>query len=239
MRLKTLFIIAFIIHCSSILAVEYKTYQFNDLSHLLNYPNDTYFGSTEDEISDLETYTSKEDDFYKEINNYLRFYPKPYDWSGTGPTQAKTIVTNIDQIFTKVPSLPENLILFRGVNLKHRKNKSYSIGEEIIEKGYLSTTTTFEVADYFATKINPESLKSKNAILVIYQSSKDQKGILFDQGEDEVLIKHNQKLKIMSLKKSNPNYETYLVQACLAVCEASMNVDIIKFWNKYSSKSSK
>ncbi|MGZ3789996.1 MAG: ADP-ribosyltransferase [Bacteriovorax sp.] len=214
-------------------ALEYKTYPFAELSHQLGYPNATYFGSTDDEIMDLETYTSKEDTYYQEINSYLRFFPAPYTWNGTSPEQAKKIVASIDTIFSRLPSLPQDLILFRGVDLKYRKNKSFAIGQEFVEKGYVSTSASFKVAEYFATGINGESTKSKKAIFVLYQNLPDQKGILIDQGEDEILLKHEQLLKVMSRKKNNSSYETYLVQVCKISCDQQMNKDIDRFWNHF------
>ncbi|MDD4973833.1 MAG: ADP-ribosyltransferase [Bacteriovorax sp.] len=233
MKFKSLIIFIFIVLSFDLYAFEYKTYRFDDLSHQLGYPSETYFGSGEDEIQDLETYSSKEDNFYKEINNYLRIFPRPYEWTGTSPEKAKIIVANIDKIFTKIPSIPQELILFRGVDLKYRNNKSFTIGEEFVDKGYVSTSTSFKIANYFATEINGESSVSKKAIFVLYQNLPDQKGILIDQNEDEVLLKHGQVLKVMSTRKTNSAYETYLVQACKNSCDKQMDKDIETFWKSF------
>lgn len=232
MNFKPLVFLLFILLSPALYALEYRTFQFHKLAEQLGYPNETYFGSTGEEVSDLETYTSKEDAFYREINDYLRFYPDPYDWNGTTPMQARSIVGNIDKIFVRIPTLPQDLILFRGVGLKHRKNKSFRIGEEFVEKGYVSTSTSFKVAEHFATKESDKSRSVKKAIFVLYQNSHGHKGILIDQNEDEVLLKHRQKLKIMALKKSG----LYLVQVCKTSCAKRMNKDIARFWNSFNSR---
>lgn len=234
MKLKSLFLLIFAILSFNLQALEYRAYKFDELSRQLGYPNETFFGSTEDEIQDLETYISKEDEFYKEINGYLRFHPAPYDWSGTSPEYAKVIVANMDKIFGRVPSVPQNLVLFRGVNLDHRKNKSYKIGEEFIEKGYASTSTSFKVAHYFAVeKADYSTAKKKKAIFVLYQTRPGQKAILINANEDEVLLKHHQRLKVMAKRNTSPSYETYLVQLCNIQCDKRMNKDITRFWKNY------
>lgn len=203
------------------------TYQFSILSQKLGYPNETYFGATEEEIQDLETYTSKEDTYYKEINSFLRFFPKDYEWSGISPDSARAMVKNIDQIFSRVPSLPQDLFLFRGIDLNYRKSKSFTTGDEFVEKGYLSTSTSFKVAKFFATEINDNSVsKSKKAIFLLYLNRKNVKGILFDQAEDEVLLKHGEKIRIMDVKSENRKFDFYLAQICPEVCETKVDEKI-------------
>ena len=88
-------------------------YDFKTLYGGLGYPSPDYFGSTEEEVMDLDTYTSKYDSFYDEINGYLRFHPAPYEWYGTGPGDAKVIVEHLDNVFRRAPAIPGDLILFR------------------------------------------------------------------------------------------------------------------------------
>lgn len=230
MKLKSIILIPLVLLSLNLGAVEYKIYDFANLQKSLGYPNDTYFGASDEQIADLETYISKEDTYYKEINSYLRYFPAPYEWFGISPEQAKVMVENIDGLYAKTPTLPEDLILFRGVNLKYRKNRSFSIGEEITEKGYVSTSTTLAVAKHFAIKLNDTSAGTKKAVLVLYQENSDHKGILIDQNEDEVLLRRDQALKVMATKSTHSLYETYLVQVCKLTCEQIMNKDIEKFW---------
>ncbi|MCM2348672.1 MAG: ADP-ribosyltransferase [Bacteriovoracaceae bacterium] len=235
MKLKSLILLIFIVLSPELYALEYKTYKFHKLANQLGYPNETYFGSTAEEVFDLETYTSKEDTFYREINDYLRFFPAPYDWNGTSPEDARAMVASIDKIFARIPAIPQDLILFRGVGLKHRKNQSFRIGVELVEKGYVSTSTSFKVAQHFATKNSDESKIVKKVIFVLYQNYPGQKGILIDQGEDEVLLKHGQALKVMALKKIGLVNEIYLVQVCKISCVKRMNKDIARFWKNFKS----
>lgn len=233
MNFKPLLLLLFILLSPELYALEYRTYQFHKLAEQLGYPNETYFGSAEEEISDLEIYTSKEDAFYREINDYLRFYPAPYDWNGTSPKDARGMVANIDKIFARIPAIPQDLILFRGVSLKHRKNKSYRIGEEFVEKGYVSTSASYKVAQHFASKNSDESTTVKKVIFVLYQNFPGQKGILIDQNEDEVLLKHGQALKVMARTKADPVHEIFLVQVCKTSCTKRMTKDIARFWNNF------
>jgi hypothetical protein len=210
-------------------------YEFKNLESLLGYPNETYFGSPENAITDLEAYTSKEDTFYKEINSYLRYFPKDYDWNGIGPDSAKLMVENIDQIFDHVPSLPSDLIIFRGLDLNFRKNISYNIGDEFIEKAYVSTSTSFKIAKYFAIEMDAWGHpKTKKAIIAYYINRQNLKGILFDQAEDEVVLKHGEKIRIMAVKTQNSAYELYLAQICAQVCESTTSSQVMEFWEKFS-----
>ena len=109
-----------------------RVYDFKTLYKGLGYPSPTFFGSSETELMDLDSYTSKQDAFYSEINGYLRFYPAPYDWYGTGPEDAKLIVANIDRIFTRAPALPSDLVLFRGLDLKFRASHASRRGSFLL-----------------------------------------------------------------------------------------------------------
>lgn len=215
------------------LTADAGVYEFKKLSLKLGYPNPTYFGSTEEEIQDLETYTSKEDTFYKEINSYLRYFPAKYEWSGISPTDANVMVQHIDRIFDRAPSLPKDLILFRGLDLKFRGSKSYKIGEEIIEKGYVSTSTSMNVAEYFAVELPSQAEVpsiSKKAVFTYYLNDKNLKGLLIDETEAEVLLKHGIKIKVMELKNEHIPYDFYLAQICVKVCAEKTNPEAQKVW---------
>lgn len=207
-------------------------YEFKKLFNQLGYPSPTYFGASEEEVQDLENYTSKEDTYYKEINSYLRYFPQKYDWYGIGPADAKVMVNHIDQIFNRVPSLPSDLILFRGVDLKFRGNKSFRVGEEFVEKGYLSTSTSFKIAKYFAVEINREErITSKKAIFAFYINKSNFKGILFNQDEDEVILEHGEKIRVMAVKNTNnTSYDFYLAQICAQTCEVLPNKEALEVW---------
>ena len=214
-----------------------RVYDFKQLYGSLGYPRPDFFGANETEIMDLDSYTSKSDTFYKEINGYLRFHPGPYDWYGTGPEDAKLIVENIDHIFTLVPPLPGDLALFRGVDLKFRGNKSYAINEEFVDKGYVSTSTSYKVARYFAEKgDDEENTGSKRAVFALYNNLPGDKGILIDQNEDEVILRHGLTFKVMGKRVTEEKYDLYLVQICGRPCEASMTKDVRAFWDNFKQQ---
>ncbi|MCX5785368.1 MAG: hypothetical protein NTX59_06740 [Elusimicrobia bacterium] len=211
-----------------------RTYDFRTLYKDLGYPDPAYFGASPEEVQDLETYTSKEDTFYKEVNDYLRYYPEPYTWYGTSPEAAKAMVNNIDHVFTRVPPLPGDIILFRGIGLGFRANKSYEIGEEFIEKGYASTSTSFKVAHYFAVEKDDGDGNSRKAILAIYNNRPGEKGILIDAQEDEVILKHGTKFRVMAKKDTGEKYDFYLVQACSAPCETALSEGVRNFFGNFN-----
>ena len=210
-------------------------YDFNTLYKSLGYPSPTYFGSTTDELTDLNAYTDQEDPLYGEINGYLRFYPKPYEWYGTGPDQAKTIVRHIDNIFKRTPALPSDLILFRGLGLGYRGNKPFEMGEEFTDKGYVSSSVSYKVAYHFAVEMGAaEDKPSRRAIFVVYLSRPGEKGILIDAGEDEVILGHGRTFRVMAGKDVSQKYDLYLVQACSGPCEAAVKPDVKDFWDGFS-----
>lgn len=210
-----------------------RIYNFKTLYASLGYPDPSYFGSTEEEIMDLESYTSKYDTFYQEVNDYLRFYPKPYTWYGTSPEVAQSMVDNMDRIFARVPALPSDLILFRGIDLKFLDAKAYALNEEFTDKGYVSTSLSFKVANYFNTINDKAAGKlSSKAVFVIY-SNPGEKGILIDQKEDEVILGHGRNFRVMALRETAENYTLYLIQNCSGPCAVSLREDVGTFWNNF------
>lgn len=209
-------------------------YDFRSLYGSLGYPSPDYFGSSEEELQDITTYTSKEDTFYGEINGYLRFHPAPYEWYGTGPEDARVIVEHIDRVFDRAPAIPGDLILFRGLGLGWHGNKPFAAGEEFTDKGYVSTSVTYSVARYFALEMGDEDKPDRRAIFAIYFTRPSEKGILVDQGEDEVMLPRGRKFRVMARKAGVLKYDLYLVQACAASCETTLRGDVGAFWEGFS-----
>jgi hypothetical protein len=144
------------------------------------------------------------------------------------------MVSSIDAIFTRTPSLPADLIFFRGLTLSFRKNKDFTIGEEFTDLGFVSTSTSFKVAYHFAVEMNKDQPEKKKAIMVMYLGEGKSKGILIDQGEDEIILPHGQKMKIMAQKPSpKKEYDTYLVQVCRDQCQNELPLEMRSFWNHY------
>lgn len=216
------------------LAAGVHVYDFRSLYGGLGYPSPDYFGASEEAVQDLESYTSKEDAFYGEINGYLRYYPAPYDWYGTGPEDAKAMVARIDSILEQAPRLPGDLIMFRGLGLGYRQDKPFAMGEEFTDKGYVSTSLTYSVARHFAVEMSDAGKPSRRAIFVIYPSQPGEKAILIDQGEDEVMLPHGRKFRVMAQKSGVRKYDLYLVQLCAASCEATLRGDTGEFWSNFT-----
>lgn len=211
-------------------------YDFKSLYGSLGYPSPDYFGSTEDEVMDLDTYTSKSDSFYGEINGYLRFHPAPYEWYGTGPDDARGIVERLDNVFRRAPAIPGDLILFRGLGLGWHGGKPLAPGEEFTDKGYVSTSVSYSVARYFALEMGDEEKPERRAVFVLYLTRPVERGILVDQGEDEVMLPRGRKFRVMARKDGALRYDLYLVQACAARCETATRPDVSDFWRGFEPR---
>lgn len=211
-------------------------YDFKSLYASLGYPSPGYFGSTEEEVMDLDTYTSKYDSFYDEINGYLRFHPAPYEWYGTGPEDARAIVARLDNVFRRAPAIPGDLILFRGLGLGWHGGKPLAQGEEFTDKGYVSTSVSYGVARYFALEMGDEEKPERRAVFVLYLTKPEERGILVDQGEDEVMLPRGRKFRVMARKDGALKYDLYLVQACAAVCETATRPDVSDFWSGFEPR---
>ncbi len=213
-----------------------KTYEFKQLYRSLGYDKQQdYFNSTPDQVMSIESYIDKYESFYSEINNFLRMGPENYQYEGTSPELAAQNVEDIDHIISKSPTLPSDIFLYRGLTLKWRQDRPFSIGEEFDDKAYVSTTTTFSVAEYFAKGLSSDRHMSKTkALFALYFAPQKVKGLLIDQGEDEVLLKHGQKFKIMQ-KSPAKEYDLYLVQICSKTCDESVsNKEVLTWWQKLS-----
>jgi len=211
-------------------------YDFKTLYGGLGYPSPDYFGSTEEEVMDLDTYTSKYDSFYDEINGYLRFHPAPYEWYGTGPEDAKVIVEHLDNVFRRAPAIPGDLILFRGLGLGWHGGEPLAPGEEFTDKGYVSTSVSYGVARYFALEMGDEEKPERRAVFVLYLTRPEERGILVDQGEDEVMLPRGRKFRVMARKDGALKYDLYLVQACAAACETATRPDVGAFWRGFEPR---
>ena len=183
-------------------------------------------------MEDIETYTSKDDSFYGEINGYLRYYPGEYEWYGTGPEDARKIVARLDTVFANVPDLPRDAVLFRGLRLGWHGNKPFSEGEEYVDKGYVSTSFSLKVAEHFALEMgDEEDAGARKAVLAIY-SARAEKGILVDQGEDEAILPHGRRFRVMA-SRPGPGYDLYLVQLCPAACLKAASPEAAAFWESF------
>lgn len=220
-------------HSDSVSAPTYKTYSFKKLYKQLGYRKYSHFTATADEILALNTYSEKFDSYYRDINMHLREYPNTdYDWDSISPEQAQKIAFDLNKYILKTPKLPPDLILFRGSAMSFRNNRSYKINEEIIEKAFLSTSTSLKTAEFFATKLCQEKdTPDLKAIHMLYSSKQPLLGILINQREGEVLLASGLKLRIMSIKSQGP-FDIYLTQICDQVCATNAPKQIQKFHSK-------
>ncbi|MGZ3805695.1 MAG: ADP-ribosyltransferase [Pseudobdellovibrionaceae bacterium] len=221
----------FILIISFILSVQSKAgvYDFHTLQLELGYAaTDSWFGSSEKEIASLEDYLNKNEEYYTEINRFLRFYPAPYEWYGKGPDAAKVDVQNIDNIFKRIPVLPKDIILFRGVRLNWKKSNSFKVGEIFSDKAFASTSTDLKIADQFTY----DDIENGASIYILYFNQSHAKGILIDQGENEVLLQHGQTFKVMD-KNTSRDKTFYLIQVCgFSVCSKKVQQqEALSYWN--------
>jgi len=108
-------------------------------------------------------------------------------------------------------------------------------GASETDKGYVSTSVSFKVARYFAIEINDNAVtSSRKAVFAIYLNRSGEKGILIDQKEDEVILKHCMNFKIMAKKDNARKYDLYLVQACSENCATSVRSDVADFWANFN-----
>jgi len=213
-------------------AASVRIYDFQKLYKDLGYTQ-AYFGATDSELEALETYTTTEDSFYREINDYLRYYPGPYTYYGLTPDQAKELVSKLDSLFGRIPVLPYDLVLFRGMKLKFRADKPYAVNDEFTDKAYVSTSPSLKVAEKFALDKDHEADGLEQALFIIYANKPGAKGLLIPSHEEEVILNRGSRFRIMAAKKIRPDYSIYLAQLCAAPCETSVRFDIRSFWERF------
>ena len=73
---------------------------------------------------------------------------------------------------------------------------------------------------------------SRKAIFTFYLNAPSLKGLLIDETEAEVLLKHGTKIKVMSLKNKNIPYDFYLAQICVKVCNQKLDTKALEIWKK-------
>jgi hypothetical protein len=224
--MKTLAIFLILLSCRFAVA---KTYDFDKLYQSLAEASIEQNGS-------LQTYASKDDTYYLEINNYLRFYPKAYTWYGLGPQQAKKIVTDIDALFLRAKPLPADVTLFRGEGLGWHHNQSLSVGEEFVDAGYVSTSLMASIAgDFSFSDAGGEQNKAgRPALFVMYFSLASQrKAILIHSDEAEALLPHGTLFRVMDRRLADRQTDLYLLQICSASCERQVLPEAESFWQNF------
>ena len=214
----------------------YKTYHFKTLAKKIMAQLNHEKMATKDQDYALYAYTTKEDKFYVDINQYLRVkkdqfsFDEHYEWFSVDPVEAEKITQDLTSYISVQPHLPEDLILFRGLETQFIPEPApLTEGYEYIDYGFLSTTTDYQVALRF---LKPQMNQKYKAIYVMYLTSNTKKGLLVDAYESEVLLAPKQKVKIMAHKNIQAiNY--YLVQLCTQVCEKTARSKAVEFFLKF------
>lgn len=155
---------------------------------------------------------------HKIINNFLRFgYLTKYKYKDQ-------ILSNIHQLDSAISksTRSKRLSLYRGVDLEYRSNKPFLIGEEFIDKGFVSTSTNMNIAKVFSGQ--------KMTLFKIY-SPIDFKGFYYNitqedmynheveeqlyVEEEEVLLPRESRFKVMSKTCEYVDYKCiYTLQLC-------------------------
>lgn len=208
-------------------------YNFQDLWYFTGY-DEFYFGASQDELASLDAYKDTKLNAYVRINSYLRNQSDEVLKSDKTSEESKHI-KNIDSLINFMPPLPADIILYRGMTLIWRNNKIFEIGEEYVDKAYSSTSTTFREAlvyaipNGFGIPNNP----IKGVVFTLYFQTPNAFGVLIDHGEDEVLLNHGLRFRIMQ-KKSAKDFTHYLVQICQKEkCDTEVKdrPDVLDVWS--------
>ena len=131
----------------------------------------------------------------------------------------------------------QDLVLFRGLGLGWHGDKPFAAGEEFVDKGYVSTSVSYKVAEHFAVGMaDGEEKPSRRAVFVLYLARPGEKGLLIDkENEDEVILPHGRRFRVMAAKNAAAAYDLYLVQLCAAACDAAVPPDVNDFWSGFSA----
>lgn len=143
---------------------------------------------------------------YRGVNEYLRDEVGNGNYFTDSIKYYNDIIGNIDMAFSNVPVTDENIIVFRhvGLHIDDLINYYYSLkeGDEIKDKGYMSTSLILDIAVNF----HGEIIDSSYALLVI-KIPKGEKCIFIDAVdgyiEYEMLISKNKTLKLEKILVKN------------------------------------
>ncbi len=204
-------------------------YSYEELSKIVGYKEiwDAHKEGriNEDEHWALDSYVNYDDPVYPEINQFLRKGESDELYYFESPEALKASILNMDSGITKLATLPDNLMTFRGVTFEFRNKQCYSKGEEFTDKAFVSTSVQFSVAAGFAG-INSES-KNGSGILYLYSDTKSHPGILINSLEKEVLLPRGLTFKVMD-RVDRKNACHLLVQICSHSCSQEISKKEIK-----------
>lgn len=181
---------------------------YQDLVKILGYHPYPYQNEllNDDEREAVTNYTYYDAEFYVDINGHLRGTAEDF-WFYRDVKEIDEDVRLIDGVINKLKALPKDLVLFRGISLGFREEKFFNVDEIIIDKAYLSSSTSRKVSYYFSNS------KKNSAIFIFYSSQKRFSGAAVNDMEDEILLPRNSILKIMKEKKKGTK-QIVIAQIC-------------------------
>lgn len=172
----------------------------------------------------IDKYAAYKTAYYEDINPYLRGQGVGYEYA-RDEAEIKFYVSEIDRGISKVPALPKDLVLFRGEGLKYRGNRPHQVGEVMLQKAYVSTSSSMEEAKQF--------ISSNGTLFILYSTQKRFSGIVINDFESEVLLPREVTFKIMAvrpLKDKGSRNSAYV--AVVQICENEKSCESI-ISNKY------
>lgn len=180
---------------------------------------------SKDEHWALDSYVNYDDPIYPEINHYLRTGESEELYYFESPEALKASILNMDSGITKLATLPDNLMTFRGVTFEFRNKECYKKDEVFTDKAFVSTSVQFSVAAGFAG-INSES-KNGSGLMYLYSDTKNHPGILLNSLEKEVLLPRGLTFKVMD-RVDRKSACHLLVQICSHSCNSEISKKEIK-----------
>ena len=133
----------------------------------------------------VTTYTTST---YNDINGSLR----SDDYGFSDPEEIDEYVNSMDDFFKKAPRVPADLTVYRGFSQK--RVDSLNVGDEFVDKAFVSTSTSKEVTETFGAAIEIRVPKGSRGTFI--------KDISRNRSENELLLPRNSKFKVVE-KKGN------------------------------------
>ena len=108
--------------------------------------------STDEDYLESVPFADYTADGYFNINNFLRGKVKKFTFK-KDEDDAKSSIEGIDRLFDKAPTIPEDMVLHRGIHSDYANDviAKYQVGDLFTDQAYVSTSTDKQQAEEFAT----------------------------------------------------------------------------------------
>lgn len=148
---------------------------------------------TDQEHEALIQYSNGEEGTFESINNYL--------WSG-GENYYADDIKALDKAVSKF-NLKEDIVVYRGTE---GADFDLSKGSIITQKGFTSTSTSFDSAESYVTSVESDWMEQPTVLKITVPKGKGRAAYIantatFVPEESEVLLKRNSRLKITGTQK--------------------------------------